>query len=60
VVPDVPAALRRVEDHCLSLESARAYAAYGQPSAISHLLDLNAEPTPGAAPSCCSTQATGF
>jgi LUD domain len=29
VVPDLPAALRRVEDHCLPLESARAQAAYG-------------------------------
>jgi hypothetical protein len=47
VVPDLPAALRRVEDHCLPLESARAQAAYGQPSAINRLLVLNAEPYPG-------------
>src|SRR6202011_2842937 len=47
VVPDLSTALRRVEDHCLPLESARAQAAYGQPSAINHLLILNAEPYPG-------------
>jgi hypothetical protein len=47
VVPDLPAALRRVEDHCLPLESARARVAYGQPSAINRLLVLNAEPHPG-------------
>ena len=47
VVPDLPAALRRVEEHCLPLESARAQVAYGQPSAINRLLFLNAEPHPG-------------
>jgi hypothetical protein len=47
VVPDLPAALRRVEDHPLPLESARAQAAYGRPSAINRLLILNAEPRPG-------------
>ena len=43
-------------DHCLPLESARAQVAYGQPSAINRLLILNAEPHPGAAPSCCSAK----
>ncbi len=47
MVPDLPAALRRVQDHALPLESARAQAAYGQPSAIHRLLILNAEPHPG-------------
>jgi hypothetical protein len=47
VVPDLSAALRRVEDHCLPLESARTQAAYGWPSAINRLLILNAEPYPG-------------
>ncbi|MGH3251483.1 MAG: LUD domain-containing protein [Trebonia sp.] len=47
VVPDLSAALRRVEEHCLPLESARAQAAYGQPSAVNRLLILNAEPHPG-------------
>jgi hypothetical protein len=49
-------ALRRVEDHCLPLESARTQVAYGQPSAINRLLILNAEPYPGAASSCCSAK----
>ena len=47
VVPDLSTAMRRVEDHCLPLESARAQAAYGQPSAVNRLLILNAEPEPG-------------
>src|SRR5215467_4792290 len=47
VVPDLATALRRVEDHCLPLESARAMQVYGQPSAINRLLILNAESRPG-------------
>ena len=47
VVPDLSTALRRVEEHCLPLESARAMQAYGQPSAINHLLIINAVSRPG-------------
>ena len=47
VVPDLATALRRVEDHCLPLESARTQAAHGWPSAVNRLLILNAEPRPG-------------
>ncbi|HZC69888.1 MAG TPA: LUD domain-containing protein [Jatrophihabitans sp.] len=47
VVPDLSSALRRVEEHCLPLESERAMQAYGQPSAVNRLLVLNAEPDPG-------------
>ena len=60
VVPDLPAALRRVEDHCLPLESARAQAAYGQPSAANRLLILNAEPHPGRGTVLLLRQAIGF
>jgi len=60
VVPDLPAALRRVEDHCLPLESARAQAAYGQPSAINRLLILNAEPHPGRGFVLLLREAIGF
>ena len=60
VVPDLPAALRRVEDHALPLESARAQVAYGQPSAINRLLVLNAEPHPGRGTVLLLRQATGF
>ncbi|MFF3559367.1 LUD domain-containing protein [Streptomyces sp. NPDC002574] len=47
VVPDLSTALRRVEEHALPLESARAQAVYGMPSAVNRLLVLNAEPRPG-------------
>ena len=47
MVADLPAALLRVEDRCLPLESARAQVPYGQPGAINHLLISNAEPYPG-------------
>ena len=47
VVPDLSTALRRVEEHCLPLESDRAMNVYGKPSAINRLLILNAEPQPG-------------
>lgn len=60
VVPDLPAALRRVEDHCLPLESARAQAAYGRPSAINRLLILNAEPHPGRGTVLLLREASGF
>jgi hypothetical protein len=60
VVPDLPAALRRVEDHCLPLESARTQALYGQPSAINHLLVLNAEPYPGRSTVLLLREAIGF
>ena len=60
VVPDLPAALRRVEDHCLPLESARAQAVYGQPSAINRLLILNAEPHPGRGTVLLLREAIGY
>jgi hypothetical protein len=60
VVPDVPAALRRVEEHCLPLESARAQAAYGQPSAVNRVLILNAEPHPGRGFVLLLREAIGF
>jgi hypothetical protein len=60
VVPDLPAALRRVQDHCLPLENARAQKAYGQPSAINRLLILNAEPSPGRGTVLLLREAIGF
>ncbi len=60
VVPDLSTALRRVEDHCLPLESARAQAVYGQPSAINRLLILNAEPRPGRGTVLLLREAIGF
>ncbi|MFE0385031.1 LUD domain-containing protein [Streptomyces bungoensis] len=60
VVPDLSTALRRVEEHALPLESARAQAAYGQPSAVNRLLVLNAEPQPGRATVLLLREAIGF
>jgi hypothetical protein len=60
VVPDLPAALRRVEQHCLPLESARTQALYGQPSATNHLLILNAELHPGRSTVLLLREAIGF
>jgi L-lactate utilization protein LutC len=60
VVPDLSTALRRVEEHALPLESARAQVAYGQPSAINRLLILNAEPYPGRGTVLLLREAIGF
>ena len=60
VVPDLSTALRRVHDHALPLESARAQAAYGSPSAINRLLILNAEPRPGRSTVLLLREAIGF
>ena len=60
VVPDLSTALRRVEEHSLPLESARAQVAYGKPSAINRLLILNAEPEPGHGTVLLLRQAIGF
>ena len=60
VVPDLNTALRRVEDHALPLESARAQVAYGQPSAVNRLLILNAEPHPGRGTVLLLREAIGF
>jgi hypothetical protein len=60
VVPDLSAALRRVEDHCLPLENDRAMRVYGQPSAVNRLLVLNAEPYPGRGTVLLLREAIGF
>ncbi|NKZ04992.1 LUD domain-containing protein [Actinomadura latina] len=60
VVPDLPTALRRVEDHCLPLESDRTMKVYGQPSAINRLLILNSEPHPGRGTVLLLRETIGF
>ena len=60
IVPDLETALRRVEEHCLPLESARTQAAYGSPSAINRLLVLNAELHPGRGFVLLLREAIGF
>jgi hypothetical protein len=60
VVPDLATALRRVEDHCLPLESDRAMTAYGKPSAVNRVLILNAEPEAGRGTVLLLREAIGF
>jgi L-lactate utilization protein LutC len=60
VVPDLPAALRRVEEHCLPLENERAMKVYGRPSALNRVLILNAEPEPGRGTVLLLREAIGF
>jgi hypothetical protein len=60
VVPDLSTALRRVDDHCLPLESARTQVIYGWPSAVNRLLILNAEPRPGRGTVLLLREAIGF
>jgi ketosteroid isomerase-like protein len=60
VVPDLPTALRRVEEHALPLENARAQAVYGMPSAINRLLILNAEFRPGRGTVLLLREAIGY
>ncbi len=60
VVPDLNTALRRVEDHCLPLESERIQKIYGKPSALNRVLILNAEPHPGRGTVLLLREAIGY
>ncbi|MFG3690791.1 LUD domain-containing protein [Micromonospora sp. NPDC047740] len=60
IVPDLPAALRRVEEHCLPLENERALNAYGKPSSLNRVLILNAETEPGRGTVLLIREAIGF
>jgi len=60
VVPDLPAALRRVEEHCLPLETDRAVQAYGRAGGVNRVLILNAEPGPGRGTVLLLREAIGF
>ncbi|GHF65750.1 hypothetical protein GCM10010218_54130 [Streptomyces mashuensis] len=60
VVPDLSTALRRVEEHALPLETARAQEVYGQSSAVTRLLVLQAEPKPGRGTVLLLREAIGF
>jgi L-lactate utilization protein LutC len=60
VVPDVETALRRIEEHALPLENARAQGVYGKPSAVNRLLILNAEHIPGRGTVLLVREAIGF
>ncbi|MCX5208541.1 LUD domain-containing protein [Kitasatospora sp. NBC_00240] len=60
VVPNLSTALRRVQEHALPLETVRAQAIYGRPSAVNRLLVLNAEPQPGRGTVLLLREAVGF
>jgi hypothetical protein len=60
VVPDLATALRRVEDHCLPLETDRTMKAYGGPSSLNRLLILNAELDAGRGTVLLLREAIGF
>jgi hypothetical protein len=60
VVPDLNAALRRIDDYVLPLESARVQVVYGGPSAVNRVLILNAEPHPGRGTVLLLREAIGF
>jgi hypothetical protein len=60
VVPDLDTALRRVEDHCLPMETARTQKVHGWSSAINRLLILNAEFQPERGTVLLLREAIGF
>lgn len=60
LVPDADTARKRILEHSLPLESARAKDAYGQPSFIGKLLEIHREPVPGRIHIVLIRQAVGF
>ena len=59
LVPTVEAAHERIYQHSLKLEDARAYAAYGQNSAVGKILEIHQEP-PGRIHVVLVRQPVGF
>src|SRR3954452_10794959 len=59
LVPTPEAARRRIYEHSLKLEDARAYAAYGQNSFVGKILELHQEP-PGRIHVVLIRQSVGF
>lgn len=60
IVPDLPAAFRRIREHCYPLEDARAQRAYGQPSSVSKALVIEAERVPGRTTVLLIPEVLGF
>ena len=58
-VPDVETARRRIFEHSLWLEDARAYAAYGQNSRVGKILEIHEE-SPGRIHVVIVRQGVGF
>ena len=59
LVPDLDAARRRIVEHSLRLEDARAYAAYGQNSFVGKVLEIHQE-LPGRIQVILIRQPVGF
>ena len=59
LVPTLEAAHERIYQHSLKLEDARAYAAYGQNSAVGKILEIHLEP-PGRTHVVLIRQSVGF
>ena len=59
LVPSPEAARERIFEHSLKLEDARAYAAYGQNSAVGKILEIHLEP-PGRTHVVLIRQSVGF
>jgi hypothetical protein len=59
LVPTVEAARERIYEHSLTLEDARAYAAYGQNSFVGKILEIHQE-LPGRIHVVLIRQAVGF
>lgn len=59
IVPDMPAALGRLDEYALPREDERAQRAYGRPSAVNFMLTLNAELRPGRATGLLLQEAIG-
>ena len=60
IVPDLDAALRRIDEYVFPLEDARAMAAYGFHSGVNKLLIINREFVPGRITVVLVDEALGF
>ena len=60
IVPDIESGLRRIDEHALPLEDARARAAYGMGSAVNGVLILNGQIDPARVTVVLVREALGF
>jgi len=60
IVPDLAEGFRRIDEYVFPLEDARAWAAYGQHSAVNKLLIVNREQVPGRVTIVLVDEALGF
>jgi L-lactate utilization protein LutC len=60
VVPDLAAALRRIDEYCFPLEDRRAREAYGVPSGVNNVLIINRVIAPGRVTAILVRESIGF